>query len=68
MNGKNLDMIVEDDGVGFGESPERGTGKGIANCKERLALTYGARASLVVAAREGGGTRVVVSLPTASEG
>jgi two-component sensor histidine kinase len=68
MNGKHLDMTVDDDGVGFGESPERGTGKGIANCKERLSLTYGARASLVVGARVGGGTRVVVSLPIASEG
>jgi two-component sensor histidine kinase len=68
MNGQHLDMTVDDDGVGFGESPERGTGKGIANCKERLSLTYGARASLVVSAREGGGTRVVVSLPMGSEG
>jgi signal transduction histidine kinase len=61
-------MTVDDDGIGFGESPERGAGKGIANCKERLSLTYGARASLVVGAREGGGTRVVVSLPMGSEG
>jgi anti-sigma regulatory factor (Ser/Thr protein kinase) len=68
MNGKHLDMTVDDDGVGFGESPERGTGKGIANCKERLSLTYGTRASLEVGAREGGGTRVVVSLPMGSEG
>jgi anti-sigma regulatory factor (Ser/Thr protein kinase) len=68
MNGQHLDITVDDDGVGFGESPERGTGKGIANCKERLSLTYGARASLVLGAREGGGTRVVVSLPMGSEG
>ncbi|MET0592970.1 MAG: histidine kinase [Polyangiaceae bacterium] len=68
MNGQHLDITVDDDGVGFGESPERGTGKAIANCKERLSLTYGARAGLVVGAREGGGTRVVVSLPMGSEG
>lgn len=68
MNGKHLDVTVDDDGVGLGQSPERGMGKGIANCKERLSLTYGARASLVVGAREGGGTRVVVSLPMGSEG
>lgn len=68
MKGEHLAMTVDDDGVGFGESLEHGTGKGIANCKERLSLAYGARANLVVGARDGGGTRVVVSLPMAREG
>ncbi len=68
MNGPHLDMTVDDDGVGLGESRAPGTGRGIANCKERLALTYGGRASLAVGARTGGGTRVVVSLPVESVG
>lgn len=68
VRGECLDMTVDDDGVGIGASLQQGTGKGIANCRERLALTYGARASLEVGSLGGGGTRVVVSIPRESRG
>jgi sensor histidine kinase YesM len=58
-----LDASVEDDGVGFGNSKEAGASKAIANCKARLALAYGDRARLSIGPRDGGGTRVTVSLP-----
>jgi len=66
-NGSRIDITVDDDGVGFGQSSHRGEGKAIANCKERLALTYGGRASLEVGARSEGGTRVFVSVPIGDE-
>ena len=63
QSGERVDAMIEDDGVGFGQSPEAGNGKAIANCRERLSLTYGDRAQLDIGARTGGGTRVTVSLP-----
>jgi signal transduction histidine kinase len=54
---------VDDDGVGMGASKERGAGRGVANCRERLALTYGDRAAIDVGPRSGGGTRVTIHLP-----
>jgi signal transduction histidine kinase len=66
-NGERLDITIEDDGVGFGRSTRTGAGKAISNCKERLALSYGDRASLALGPREEGGARVVVSLPVGSE-
>lgn len=67
-NGDHVETLIEDDGVGFGHSPQSGAGKAIANCRERLALTYGDKAQLDVAARPGGGTRVTVSLPASVGG
>lgn len=68
MNGRRLDITVDDDGIGFGKSTRVGAGKAITNCRQRLALTYGESASLEVAARRDGGTRVLVSLPIGGVG
>jgi two-component sensor histidine kinase len=59
---------IEDDGVGLGSSPVKGSGVAIANCRERLALAYGSGAALDVAPRPRGGTRVRVSLPPGEGG
>lgn len=60
-----VELCVEDDGVGLGRSPFPGSGRAMANCKDRLSLTYGDDASLDVQDREGGGTRVIMSIPVA---
>lgn len=62
--GRGFVVIVEDDGVGIGSSPIRGAGKAVANVRDRLKLTYGEEARLELAARPGGGTRAVVSIPS----
>jgi two-component sensor histidine kinase len=62
-----LDIVIEDDGVGFGRSMRAGAGKAISNCRERLALSYGDRARLELGHGTSGGARVVVSLPLGSE-
>jgi two-component sensor histidine kinase len=67
-NGSRLDIVIEDDGVGFGKSSRVGAGKAITNCKERLALAYGDRACLEIGASSEGGARVVMSLPVGAEG
>jgi two-component sensor histidine kinase len=63
MRGNQLTMLVEDDGVGFGHSTSEGTGKGIANCRARLALAHGPSATVDVVKRDEGGTRALISLP-----
>jgi len=67
MNGPRLDIVIEDDGVGFGKSSRAGAGKAISNCRERLALAYDDRARLEIGPRAEGGARVVLSLPVAGE-
>jgi LytS/YehU family sensor histidine kinase len=61
---RGLAVIIEDDGVGFGNSAALGNGRALTNCKERLRLTYGEGATLDLAPRVGGGTRAHLSLPT----
>jgi len=60
-----LAVVVEDDGIGFGKSVVAGNGRALANCKERLRLTYGEGATLDIGARVEGGTRARLSLPAA---
>jgi two-component sensor histidine kinase len=59
-------LKVSDDGVGPGGSKRRGHRTGLANVRERLALTYGAAARLSVGARPGGGFECEIRLPRAS--
>jgi len=59
-----LAVMVEDDGVGLGRSTVAGNGRALANCKERLRLTFGERASLDLAQRAEGGARAEIFLPT----
>jgi hypothetical protein len=59
--GGDLVLTVEDDGVGLGASS--GGGIGLANTRARLATLYGARASLGLSPRPGGGVIAHVRLP-----
>lgn len=65
---QHLELSVIDDGVGFGQSTHKGTGRAMANCKERLKLTYGDRARLEVVDADppNGGTRVTATIPAAN--
>jgi two-component sensor histidine kinase len=58
-----LELVVEDDGVGLGRSPRAGSGIGLRACHERLRLQHGDRASLDVTRLPEGGTRALVRLP-----
>jgi len=60
-----LRVAVADTGVGFDPANvrTRGTGLGLANIRERLALQYGDRARLVISANAPSGTVVAIELP-----
>ncbi len=58
-----LAVTVADTGMGFGVSATSGTGVGLANIRERLALIYGDRASLTIAPNTPSGTVVTVTVP-----
>jgi len=61
--GDALELEVEDDGVGLGNSSQRGAGLALDTTRQRLALRYGAAASLELGPVAGGGTRALVRLP-----
>ncbi|MGD0679906.1 MAG: histidine kinase [Polyangiaceae bacterium] len=63
LRAPQVELSVEDDGVGLGHSTHRGSGKSMANCRDRLSLAYGSKASLDVTDRADGGTRVVILIP-----
>jgi signal transduction histidine kinase len=60
--GEDLQLSVEDDGLGL---PPAGTveGIGLSNTRQRLRAMFGERASMDLAAREQGGTRVALRFP-----
>jgi signal transduction histidine kinase len=64
-----LAVEVADTGLGF-EAAARGatagTGVGLANIRERLALLYGAKASLAIAHPADGGTVATITVPYAA--
>jgi LytS/YehU family sensor histidine kinase len=62
VHGK-LQVVVADTGLGFGRAPTHGTGTGLANLRERLALLYGAAGALDVAENAPAGTRVTITVP-----
>ncbi len=62
VHGK-LAVTVSDTGLGFGKAETAGTGIGLSNIRERLALLYGNKASLSVTEPAGGGTAVTITLP-----
>jgi sensor histidine kinase YesM len=63
----DTEIVVSDDGPGPGTSGAAGTGIGLGNLRERLALMYGAAASLSVgAAASGRGTIVRIVVPRAA--
>jgi len=63
LEGDLLKVWVEDDGVGFGNSHYSGSGTAMENCRKRLELSYGKEGRMEVMPREGGGTRVILTLP-----
>jgi hypothetical protein len=65
VHGK-LAVTVADTGLGFGKAATAGTGIGLNNIRERLALLYGHKASLTVAENTGGGTAVTITVPYTS--
>ncbi|WP_296486526.1 histidine kinase [Rhodoferax sp.] len=62
VHGK-LAVTVADTGLGFGKAATNGTGIGLSNIRERLALLYGNKASLRVTEPSGGGTSVTITVP-----
>lgn len=62
VHGK-LAVTVADTGVGFGQAATAGTGIGLTNIRERLALLYGGKAALTVTANQPCGTRVTITVP-----
>jgi len=56
-------VTVADDGLGFSEyADSKGTGVGLANLRERLAVLYDGRATIDIADANPG-TRILISLP-----
>jgi LytS/YehU family sensor histidine kinase len=62
VHGK-LAVSVVDTGLGFGKSATTGTGIGLSNIRERLALLYGNKGSLKVMTPQSGGTSVTITVP-----
>ena len=62
VHGK-LAVRVADTGLGFGKAATAGTGIGLSNIRERLALLYGGKASLSVTETLGGGATVTITVP-----
>lgn len=58
-----LILSVEDDGIGFGNSPYAGSGTALENCRKRLDLEFGAEGRLDVGSGKKGGARLVITLP-----
>ena len=62
-SGDSLQIVVWDDGPGFGVVLREGTGIGLANTRERLALLHGELGALTYGDRPGGGGEVRLQLP-----
>jgi len=65
VHGK-LEITVADTGLGFGKAATAGTGVGLANIRERLALLYGEKATLNVTENRPTGTVVKITVPYTS--
>jgi sensor histidine kinase YesM len=56
-------LTVTDNGLGFSDNADsKGTGVGLANLRERLALLYDNRATLIISDANPG-TRIMISIP-----
>jgi signal transduction histidine kinase len=62
VHGK-LAVTVADTGMGFGKAETTGTGIGLSNIRERLALLYAGKAGLAITETEGGGTTATITVP-----
>jgi hypothetical protein len=63
LNGGRVELSVEDDGVGFGNSPYSGSGTALENCRKRLELGFGTEGRMEILPRDGGGTVIRLTLP-----
>lgn len=64
--GAQLQLVVEDSGLGLAPAPTRptpGGGFGLTQVRERLSTLYGPQASLALEPSPSGGTRATVQLP-----
>jgi two-component system, LytTR family, sensor kinase len=70
INDSTLHITVEDNGIGLGDDwTEDHVGLGLGVTRERIAMLHPAQdAGLLIDSREGGGTRVRVSIPTSDAG
>ena len=63
-----IEIAVEDDGPGFGNSPVRGgMGTTIENCRQRLRMYFGAKADLMIGPAEREGTITTIRIPVPGE-
>lgn len=58
-----LEVMVEDDGVGFGGAASSGTGVGLVNVQRQLAARYPNQAQLSLQSLQPRGARVCISMP-----
>ena len=58
-----LALTVADTGLGFGKAATAGTGTGLANIRERLALLYGQHAQLTLTENQPSGTVATITVP-----
>jgi sensor histidine kinase YesM len=62
-DGEKMILAVTDNGLGFSDNADsKGTGVGLANLRERLAVLYDNRAALTIADANPG-TRITISVP-----
>lgn len=61
--GRQLVLVAEDSGLGFGAASTSGTGVGLLHVKERLAAVYGDAATAEIGETAGGGVRITLRLP-----
>jgi hypothetical protein len=65
---KTLELRVEDNGVGLGNSPhQKGSGVGVSNTRLRLRQLYGDRHEFELVNRPGGGVSAIIVIPLHSE-
>jgi TM2 domain-containing membrane protein YozV/two-component sensor histidine kinase len=60
---ERMEVLVADDGLGFGAAETGGTGIGLANTRERLKMLYGSHAELVVEPNAPSGVRAMIRVP-----
>ncbi len=60
---ERMEVMVADDGLGFGAADTGGTGVGLVNTRERLKMLYGSHAELVVEPNAPTGVRALIRVP-----
>jgi len=61
--GRQLVLVVEDSGLGFGAASTSGTGVGLAHVRERLAAVYGDAVTAEIGESASGGVCITLRLP-----